>query len=203
MMDNRILQKKLLFLHHLVTLPEDSLAREVYEIQARLDLPGLVKECQDVLALFDITDISSYSSYQWKKIIKTKIRQKNRYELLEKMKLYKKHKYNDHCNDEFKTQSYFYQMNVHNARMQFKIKASMIPTVRMQYMNDPVFARQLWTCPDCADPQDTCGGKMDSMAHVLDCPAHEDIREDLDMESDEGVVEYFKEVVKRREGKCK
>ncbi len=59
------------------------------------------------------------------------------------MKSYKKHKYDDHCNDEFKTQSYFYQMNVPNARMQFKIKASMIPTVRMQYMNDPMFVHQL------------------------------------------------------------
>ena len=47
MMKYRILKKKLLFLHHLATLPCDTLAREIFEVQVKLALPGLVKGCQD------------------------------------------------------------------------------------------------------------------------------------------------------------
>ena len=53
-MENRIMKKKLLFIHHLETLPEDSLAHEVYVIQKQYDLPGLVKECKDFLINFNI-----------------------------------------------------------------------------------------------------------------------------------------------------
>ena len=57
MMHLRILQSKLLFLHHLVTLPDESLAKEVYVVQQRLALPGLVHECQEFLVMFGITKV--------------------------------------------------------------------------------------------------------------------------------------------------
>ena len=52
LIEYRILMKKLLFLHHVVSLNEGSLAREVYEVQSKLKLPGLVEECQMFLDRF-------------------------------------------------------------------------------------------------------------------------------------------------------
>ena len=44
MMKHRILQKKLLLLHHIATITEDTLAKEIYNVQRKLNLPGLVEE---------------------------------------------------------------------------------------------------------------------------------------------------------------
>ena len=47
-MPNRILLRQLLFIHHLETLPENSLASEVLFIQKKYKLPGLWSECYDI-----------------------------------------------------------------------------------------------------------------------------------------------------------
>ena len=44
---NIIMKKKLLFFHHLVQLPENSLAEEIFTIQKENAIPGLVYECNE------------------------------------------------------------------------------------------------------------------------------------------------------------
>ena len=78
----RILQSKLLFLHHLETLSDDSLAKEVYDEQKRLELPGLVQECTEFWVKFGITRIGQYN------------------------------------------------LNISEARLRFKLKAKMTPTIQ-------------------------------------------------------------------------
>ena len=86
----RILQKKLLFIHHLATLPGESLAKEIYEIQKIFEFPGLIQDCQETLVRMQITDISRFSKMHWKKLVKKYISGANEQELLERMKNYKK-----------------------------------------------------------------------------------------------------------------
>ena len=86
----RILKKKLLFLHHLMTLEEGSLALEVFRVQEKLGLPGLLLECRDFLVDHNITNISAYTCIQWKNFIKNQIWEMNRTELLHRMAGYKK-----------------------------------------------------------------------------------------------------------------
>ena len=90
MMHFRILQSKLLFLHHLETLPDDSLAKEVYDVQQRLAFPGLVQECNDFMVMFGITRIKQYSKIQWKNLVKNKITQMNKNEVISQSSSYKK-----------------------------------------------------------------------------------------------------------------
>ena len=49
LMKYRILKRKLLLLHHIATLPANSLANQVYEVQSQLQLPGLQDECNEFL----------------------------------------------------------------------------------------------------------------------------------------------------------
>ena len=42
-------------------------------------------------------------------------------------------------------------MNIEDARLQFKFKTGMTPTVRMNIPSDSNFAQRLWTGPGCAD----------------------------------------------------
>ena len=94
LMQNRILKMKMLFLYHVATLSPDSIANQVYLVQKRLELPGLLKECQE--HLFQCAELSSYSKGQWKKFIDKKINLKNKADLLTQRKeKYKKINYTE------------------------------------------------------------------------------------------------------------
>ena len=59
LMELRILQNKLLILHHVATLPDDSLAREVFQVQEELHLYGLLQDCQEFLIERGVTQFSN------------------------------------------------------------------------------------------------------------------------------------------------
>ena len=62
-----------MFLHHVATLDEDSIAYQVYCTQKRLMLPGLVEEFNEMLAKLQINDVTTFSTGQWKSLINKKI----------------------------------------------------------------------------------------------------------------------------------
>ena len=89
--ENYIIMKKLLFYHHLNSLDEECLAKEIFTIQREKSLPGLVKECLSFLSDLGIqSDPSYYTKNQWKKIIQKSLHEKNGVELLARMESYKK-----------------------------------------------------------------------------------------------------------------
>ena len=65
-MENRILKRKLLFVHHLVNLTEDSLAYQCAMVQDKLSLPGLISETKDIIKEMELPDIQSVTKLQWK-----------------------------------------------------------------------------------------------------------------------------------------
>ena len=92
MMELRILQKKVLFLHHLEHLEDGALAKEVLRAQTKLGLPGILVECIDFLARFGLQDLHSFSKMQFKRVVKQKIKILNKERIVElvKKKKYKK-----------------------------------------------------------------------------------------------------------------
>ena len=66
-MKYRILLKKLLFLHHISSLPDPCQAKEMYKIQRELHLLGLVRECEAFLIENGLYDMEQYTKLQWKK----------------------------------------------------------------------------------------------------------------------------------------
>ena len=199
---NRILHSKLLLLHHVATLGEDTLAREIFEVQQELNLPGLHLECRNFLVKTGVTDIKNFTSTQWKKFVKTEVLKANMVDILNQMrKPYKKISHSDHVQEEFQLQPYLETLSIPDARLKFKLKTGMTPTVRMNFPSDTDFARKLWTCPGCSDDKAeyaTVEGMRDTQAHILSCPGYEDLREDKDLSSDKDLVGYFRLVMNRR-----
>ena len=116
-MRNRILKNKLLFLHHVATLSPDSVAKQVYLVQKRLELPGLLMECQEHLAKFQSDEITSYSKTQWKQFIGDKINLKNQDELLDQIKSsYKKISYIELSGEKCELKSYMRNLDLAAAR---------------------------------------------------------------------------------------
>ena len=72
-MNHRIATRKLMFYHHLMNLPENSLAYEIASIQKKFALPGLIQECEYLLLKYEFwQNCLDHSKYQWKKIVKDK-----------------------------------------------------------------------------------------------------------------------------------
>jgi hypothetical protein len=189
LMKNRIIKKKLIFLHHIATLEKTALAFQIYEAQERLMLPGLLEECQPFLIKFGITRFTGYS--KWKKLINEKMTQVNKTDILEKMAPYKKLDHKTIENEKFEVKSYVKNMNTAQARLRFRITSFMTKTVRMNFSSDPKNARDLWQCWHC--------DKIDSQAHILHCTEHEYFREGKSLDNDLDLVEYFLQVINLRE----
>ena len=148
-MNLRILKKKLMFLHHVKTLPDNSLAKEVVEAQEKLSFPGLVKECQDFLNKFEINDVTSFTKLQWKSKVNKLISQANELDLKEKMKQYKKLNALELNNETSKVKQYIKDLDLRGARLRFKLRAKMTPTVKANFNNNKAFIKEKWTCEGC------------------------------------------------------
>ena len=201
LMKYRILQKKLTFIHHIATLPSTTLAREVFDVQDKLKLPGLLQECREFLVVNGITDLSKFSPYQWKTLVRKNVLKMNRDDILQMMKKpYKKISYNDHVKEKFHCQPYLKTMNISQARLRFKLKTGMTPTVQMNFPSSAEFANQLWTYSGCSI-RGTDGqlvGRRDTQSHIMICPGYTEYRQDLDLDNDRDLVNYFCRVIKQR-----
>ena len=86
---------------------------------------------------------------------------------------------------------YLVNMNLEDARTNFRIRSRMVRTIKMNQKSNPVFARQLWACDAC--------GNIDTQSHIMWCPEYRTLREDMDIDNDHDLVKYFQQVVKARE----
>ena len=114
-------------------------------------------------------------------------------------KPYKKISQSDHVQEDFKLQPYLQALSIPEARLKFKLKTRMTPTVRMNFPSE--FARKLWTCPGCSEDKaehDTVEGMRDTQAHILICPGYADLRQDKDLSSEKDLVGYFRLVLNKR-----
>ena len=193
-MNNRIIKKKLLFYHHLKNLSEESLAKEILKTQEKYQLPGLLSECNQYLAEMKIYDNPVLlTSFQWKKKIKIYISNKNRQDLLDQVKTYKKLQYSQLVLEEYGMQNYIKNMNLPDCRLNFARRSGMIRTIAMNFPSDKRYSANLWTCP-----HPSCSA-IDSQAHLRWCSGYTHLRAGLDLDRDLDMVRYFRAVIRERE----
>ena len=222
LIQNRILLQKVLFVHHLATLPQDSLAHEFFLAQKSKpnDYPGVVSEVEEFLNEHKISNIEKYNKYQFKRFIKNIIWEKYRNDVLNMMKGLKKI-YREKCAQEkHELKGFFKTMNVADSRMAFKLQNYVVPTIRLNFKSDKKYKAEGWLCPDCRVPGSVVsesdriaysqaqvtagnikqpGGFLDSQEHVLKyCVVNEDLRRGRDLDDLGECVEIMRQVVSRR-----
>ena len=191
-MQNRILKKKLMFLHHVATLDKDSIAHQIYCTQKRLMLPGLVEDCSEMLAKWQVCDITEYTPGQWKTLVSKKMEEKNTNDLLENMKRnYKKIDHNIMKKEKFEIKPYMKELHLSEARDRFRLRSFMTKTVKSNFSSDRKYMADLWSCWHCP--------KVDSQTHIKVCPAYQMLRQDKNLDNDHDLVSYFREVIKMRD----
>ena len=193
MMEHRIAKKKLIFYHHLVNLPVDTLAYEVASLQATLSYPGLVSECEELRTHYNLPPVTSTNKWGWKKLVNNKTKERNRLDLLDKIKppSYKKLDYEALAAENFETKDYLVKLNLTDARLRFALRTKMTKTVQMNFKGEKKYINNQWKCLDCQIP--------DTQDHIVRCPTYQHLRIDKNLSDDKDLVSYFRKVIQIRE----
>ena len=184
----------MLFLHYLVYLDEDTLAKQIFCAQKEYNFPGFVSEGRELLRIFNLPNIVDESiavtKLQWKTMVKKAVHLN--FEEMIKGKIQKMTKLKDEpmCLEKFKTKFYISEMNLIDARTLFRVR-SQTTDVKMNQRSSKAHARNLWKCSGCGD--------IDTQSHILWCPFHAHLREGKSLDSDSDLVECMRKVFVIRE----
>ena len=122
-------------------------------------------------------------------------------ELIEQAKGYKKMNYHEMMTTDFNCQKFLRDLNVHDGRVKLRINTFMITNVKLNYPSDPTYTKERWMCCDCTEPivGPTRPRSVARPMYWYVNDGHADLRVDADLGDDRQLVQYFCEVIKRRE----
>ena len=193
-MSHRIAIRKMMSLHHLKNLPENCLAHEIMQVQEKFAYPGLIRECQGLLAYYALPQPDNYSKHQWKSLVKRSVRKKSQNDLLFQMKKYSKIDESELKKEEYSLKNYIKKLNTPDARLRFALRAKMTRSVKMNFKGVKSFAAENWLCNDCLVP--------DTQEHLMECPAFSSFRVGKDLQTDKNLVDYFRQIILLRSSDC-
>ena len=136
-----------------------------------------------------INNVESYSKNQWKNTVDKLCKRMNEDDLLDQIRKYKKLDFEELKRERCELKNYMDSLNLHSARLRFKIRANMTPTIQMNFKSDPAFKANKWSCLGCNNRN------LDTQAHVLLCEGYEDLRDNKNFDNDKDLVGYFAAVI--------
>ena len=126
--------------------------------------------------------------------MKRKIVERQKLQLLEQARNYKKISYEQLEKDAFGVQEYFSTLTVSQARLWLKVVGGMCPRVASLFPSDRKFIKIDFECGACR-----VAGRPASEAHdTTECPFYEHFKSDVSLETDIGLVTFMKRVLDNR-----
>jgi hypothetical protein len=186
----RVIQTKLIFLWHLDNLEDGTLAKDILEVQKTQHLPGLVQECLEWLNILKLPNVleQRITKTQWKNLVKKAILKKNEDDLRKKIMKMEKLKNGDMVKEKCERKDYVKSLSVNDARNIFLKNTCMTRYVKMNYMSDFKYVKELWQC-------DSCQRNIDSMNHVMWCPSYRELRENRNLDDDKDLARDLHDVM--------
>ena len=192
-MEQRVWVEKLMFIFHIRSLDEDTLARQIYEKQKEHKWPGLAEETLNICKELKIEDVNE--TRMSKKEYKTKLMEACREKDEGKLRAAAegKEKCQKIMREYYGKKEYFGEKNIKNVRKMFQTRVSMLPFAG-NFSKDQRFARTKWLC--------RCQEEREEERHIIGgkCLIYRDIHDKFDnLDSDENLVDFFAEVLVRRD----
>jgi hypothetical protein len=195
-MELRVWVEKLMLVRHIRSLGEGTLARIVYEEQKRMAWPGLAREATEICKKLEIENVNEMDTEKESaKLYRKRVIGKCR--LLDEKWLRKLAEGKEKCerimSEPYGKKSYLSSKTISVVRKHFYTRVRMQP-FGGNFSKDNRFRRTDWMC--------RCAQEREEESHLLagDCPVYGDIRESYpDLESDNHLVNFFTEVLARRE----
>ena len=150
-------------------------------------------------------DVMSLSKNSFKKIVRKYINFKNRSDLLELIKPYKKLDYKKCLEETFERKPYFFTLNLDQTRRRFRVSNNMVQGFRKNYPRK--YKGKSLSCQYCLKMKVNSSNNSSSLSqvpddhqhHAYECPAYLDLHDKFDIKnSDIDVVEFFRIILERR-----
>ena len=136
----------------------------------------------------------------WKRRVNKYIKEKQRRELLNDVKNYKKLNHQEMSKETFEQKPFLRSLSLENSRMKYKVISNVIPTVRSHFSRK--YRPRSLTCPGCTPTHVPNNQEVpkDTTEHILlTCDAYSDLKdEEFDHNNDRMLAEFFRKVVQRR-----
>ena len=142
------------------------MAKDILEVQKTQHLPGLVQEFSEWMKILNLPNVleQKISRVQWKNLVKKAILQENEDDLRKKILKMEKLKNGEMVKGKCERKDYVKNLSVNDARQIFLKNMCMICYVKMNYMSDFQYVKDLWQCLSCQR-------NIDSMNHLMWCPS--------------------------------
>ena len=188
----RVWQQKILLVHHIRSLDDTSLANMMYREQVKNNWPGLAKEAEQLCEKLQVEDVNMTSkpktvyTAEVKKACKLMedIMMKTETTDMEKMRVIRA--------EEWGIKDYVKNGSLWSVRKTWEARAFMLH-VAGNYSHNNKYQATGWQCQACVlqvrEDQD----------HLSVCQGYSDLRQGLDLENDDDLVEFFRQVMARRE----
>ena len=186
-------REKLMLLHHIRTLGEETLARRAYDEQRINNWPGLARETEDICVKLNIenVNVTTMDSKNYRKLITKALHIEN------ENRLRKGAENKEKCirlkKETYGKKSYLKDKNIRAARNHFRARFRMSDFAG-NYSKDNRFAKSSWFCK--------CKTSIESEVHLIEgkCETYSKIRQKYtDLENEDNLVAFFSDVLEERE----
>ena len=187
----RIKIDKIMLVLHIRNLKENTLAKQIYKEQKKLNWPGLAAESKAICLELDIEDCNSttMNKCDYKKVVIRACHKKNE----EKLRALGRGKCERIQIEDYGKKSYLQKKNIFHVRHQYRSRFKMQPFAG-NYSQDQRLKKSDWLC--------LCLQSREDEAHLTSgqCTVFGDLAlKYTDLTDDENLVEFFREVLDRRD----
>ena len=200
-MELRIWREKLTLALHLSHLPQETFAKQVWDQQVLHGWPGLAIEVKEICQELRVESVTDWdqSAQAYRAVVTEACRQKDEAYLKRGMEGKTKAKtiIKEGCN----IHDYTKNKCVRDVRDKYAERNFQLPFAG-NYLHDKRFLNTEWLCLAC-DGEERDGEMrkvIEEQEHIASrCPGYEDLRQHYDIQTDEGLVEFYRAVIKRRD----
>ena len=187
----RIYWEKILMVLHIRKLDKGSLAQLIYEEQKKKQWPGLSRETRDICTALKIPDCNEthIGKSEYLLLVREAIHKKNE----SMLRLLAVGKCQRIVGEDYGKKQYISKKNIFNVRQQYRARFG-LEKFAGNYSNDRRFSSSEWLC--------RCLEAREDESHLTSgkCKVFGDIKERFgDLHDDENLVQFFQEVLTRRD----
>ena len=189
----RVWREKLMLMLHIRRLNDNALAKQIYKEQKEKSWPGLAEETENICKRLQIESVHAtlLDVQQFRKQVTESCHRAN--EQLLRKQAEGKQKVARIVTEAYEKKEYLRKKKIENVRRQFRARYQMLPFAG-NFGKDRRFSHTEWLC--------ICREEKEQESHLLAgaCKVYGDIRHKYgDMEDEEDLLNFFTEVLERRE----
>ena len=190
-MKDRVDKEKVMLIHHLKSHDESCVARQVYDQQLQNNWPGLGSEARDICMRIKVenVNITLCSKNEFKDLVNKAFKRENKISLRSAMegKVKLQNLVTESCN----MKEYFRENSMTRMREMFRIKTNM-NEIKGNFKHDVKNKVEGIACV-------ACWSEDEVNSHVMTCDKYQDLRVGRDLDKDSDLVNFFRDVMARRD----